>query len=148
MRGREFAFGLCLGLGLASYGFAGQSVAEVRLASEAPVKWAPSGKARIKMLARGENAFIGMLRMEAGAAVPEHQDATEEYIVVVEGSGRITIDGQSRELSAGDAVFMPAEATVSYQNGDAPMKALQVFAGPEPAKKYQKWLSEKPKETP
>jgi hypothetical protein len=45
----------------------------------------------------------------------------------------------------GDAVYMPADATVSFENGGAPMRALQVFAGPEPAKKYQKWLDEKPK---
>lgn len=145
MRRLEFTLGLCAGLGLATMSFAGQTVAEVRVASEAPVKWAPSGRARIKLLARGENAFIGMLAMDPGAAVPEHQDATEEYIVVVEGSGTITIDGHARELNAGDAVFMPADATVSYQNGDAPMRAFQVFAGPEPAKKYQKWLDEKPK---
>ena len=144
MRRVYFCVGLGVGLCRASLGFAGERVAEIRVAAEAPVKWAPSGSARIKMLARGENAFVGMLRMDAGAAVPEHQDSTEEYIVVVEGSGTITIDGNSREISAGDAVYMPAEATVSYENGAAPMRALQVFAGPDPAKKYQKWLDEKP----
>ena len=30
-----------------------------------------------------------------GAAVPEHRDATEEYIYVLEGSGRMVIDGKT-----------------------------------------------------
>ncbi len=100
---------------------------------------APSGKASVRVLARGANAFVAELSMDSGAAVPEHADATEEYIHVLEGSGTITIDGQAHDITAGATVFMSAGAVVSYQNGDAPMRALQVFAGPEPAAKYDAW---------
>ena len=100
---------------------------------------APSGKASVRVLARGANAFVAELSMDSGAAVPEHADATEEYIHVLEGSGTITIDGQAHDITPGATVFMPAGALVSYQNGDAPMRALQVFAGPEPAAKYDAW---------
>ena len=93
----------------------------------------------MRVLARGVNAFVAELSMDAGAAVPEHADATEEYIHVLEGSGTITIDGDTYELAAGATVFMPAGAVVSFQNGDAPMRALQVFAGPEPAATYDAW---------
>ena len=93
----------------------------------------------MRVLARGANAFVGELAMDAGAAVPEHADATEEYIHVLEGAGTITIDGVRFEIAAGSTVFMPAGAVVSYQNGDAPMRALQVFAGPAPAAKYDAW---------
>jgi quercetin dioxygenase-like cupin family protein len=99
MRRVVFSLGLCSGLCLASVAIAGQRVPEIRAAAEAPLKWSPSGSARIKLLARGENAFVGMLRMEAGAVVPEHQDATEEYIVIIEGGGTITIDGKQYELN-------------------------------------------------
>jgi (S)-ureidoglycine aminohydrolase len=93
----------------------------------------------VRVLARGANAFVAELSMDSGAAVPEHADATEEYIHVLEGSGTITIDGQAHDITAGATVFMSAGAVVSYQNGDAPMRALQVFAGPEPAAKYDAW---------
>jgi quercetin dioxygenase-like cupin family protein len=143
---RQFNVGLFLGLmlGGVSVAVAGKSVAEVRTVSQAPVKWAPSGKASVQLLARGDNAFLGLLSMDAGAGVPEHQDSTEEYIVVLEGGGTISIDGQSTSIAKGDAVFMPANATVSFKNGPEPMRALQVFAGPQPAEKYQAWLAEKP----
>lgn len=99
----------------------------------------PSDKAGILELARGASAFVGRLDLAAGGAVPEHTDPTEEYIHVLTGAGVITIDGEQHPLSAGSTVFMPAGATVSYTNGDAPMVAIQVFAGAESADKYASW---------
>jgi len=99
----------------------------------------PGGKASIAVMARGEAAFLGVLELPGGGAVPEHQDLTEEYIYVLEGGGTITVDGEQHSLSPGSAVFMPAGATVSYQNGDEALVALQVFAGPESADKYERW---------
>ncbi|MEZ4475584.1 MAG: cupin domain-containing protein [bacterium] len=112
---------------------------EVRPLAAAPAFMAPSGKATIRHLARGQQAYVGRLEMDAGAAVPEHADATEEYIHVLEGEGVITIDGKASPVKAGDTVFMKANARVSYQNGPAKMVALQVFAGPAPADKYEQW---------
>lgn len=106
---------------------------------QAPRAQAPSGKAEVAHLARGDNAYVGRLEMAAGAAVPEHRDATEEYIHVLEGAGTMHIDGQRYEIAAGTTVFMPANALVRFQNGAAKMVALQVFAGPAPASKYARW---------
>ena len=101
----------------------------------------PSGTATIAMLARGQNAFVGKLEMQPGATVPEHRDATEEYIHVLSGGGIMMIDGERHEIRPGDTIYMPADARVSFENGDEPMVALQVFAGPEPADKYTAWTS-------
>ena len=103
------------------------------------VKVAPSGKARITELAQGRQAFLGILELDAGAAVPQHQDPTEEYIHVLSGGGTMTIDGQVMTVKTGDTVYMPAFATVSYANGPEPLRVVQVFAGPGPAKKYATW---------
>ncbi|MEC7521032.1 MAG: cupin domain-containing protein [Myxococcota bacterium] len=113
--------------------------AEIRALEDAPRRAAPPGTATVAILAQGRNAFVARLEMEPGAAVPEHADADEEYIVVLEGRGVITIDGVETEIGPGSTVFMPAGATVSYRNGDAPMVALQVFAGPASAAKYERW---------
>ena len=87
----------------------------------------------------GENAFMGLLEMQAGAKVPLHRDATEEYIHILQGSGDITINGKTTKIQKGDTVYMPANAEVTFQNSDKPLKGLQVFAGPQPADKYIKW---------
>ncbi|MFO7563696.1 MAG: cupin domain-containing protein [Enhygromyxa sp.] len=107
--------------------------------AEAPRALAPNGKASIIHLARGHEAYLGMLQMDAEAAVPTHRDPTEEFIHVLEGGGTMTIDGQTYEITAGTTIYMPANAEVSFQNGAEPMRAIQVFAGPEPATKYEAW---------
>ncbi len=109
--------------------------------ADAETRVAPPGSASVRLLARGHNAFVARLEMDAGAAVPEHQDADEEYIVVVEGGGTITIDGVATDIGPGTTIFMPAGATVSYRNGPEPMVALQVFAGPGSAAKYDRWAA-------
>lgn len=114
-------------------------LAEVRSAENAPKRTSPHGNASIVMLARGENAFVGKLEMVAGAKVAEHQDPTEEYVHVLSGHGRLTMNGETFEISAGTTIYMPAFATVSYENGDEPFVGIQVFAGPSPADKYETW---------
>ena len=108
----------------------------------APSALAPNGKAQITHLARGYNAYVGHLRMEGGGVVPVHRDFTEEFIHVLEGSGTITIDGAEHPVGPGTTIYMPAEAEVSYKNGPDPMVAIQVFAGPEPAVKYDAWQAQ------
>lgn len=113
--------------------------AEVRQLDAAPRRSSPPGTATIAFLSQGRNAFVGRLEMEPGATVPEHQDPDEEYIVVLEGRGTITIDGAQHEIMPGSTIFMPAGSTVSYQNGDERLVAIQVFAGPGSASKYDRW---------
>lgn len=115
------------------------SVAEVRAKTDHITKVAPHGKARVTELARGQNAWLGVLELDAEVKVPEHQDQTEETLYVLSGGGTVTIDGVSSEIAAGDSVMMPAGATVTYKNGPEPLRVIQVFAGPEPAAKYDAW---------
>ena len=99
----------------------------------------PSGKARIKRLAEGGNAFIGHLWLAPNATVPEHRDESEEYLFILDGHGQIFIDGVSYEIKRGHLIYMQSGARVRYINGNQPLKALQIFAGPESASKYNSW---------
>lgn len=114
---------------------------EVRSLADAPHLEAPPGTARIAILARGANAFVGRLEIDPGTRVPEHRDADEEYIVVLQGRGTVHIDGVARPIGPGDTIFMPSNALVSFENGDERMVAIQVFAGPSSASKYERWTS-------
>jgi quercetin dioxygenase-like cupin family protein len=107
----------------------------------------PSGKAQITIYAQGENAFLAKLEMAPNGAVPVHRDETEEYIYILEGSGTITINSKSYAVAPHTAIFMPAGAEVTYQNGDKTLVAIQVFAGPGPASKYDAWTPTTPPPT-
>ena len=130
--------------GLAQSRAGASPTATVTSLDKATHKTTPSGKAHIQILAQGKNAFVGRLRMAGGGAVPEHRDATEEFIHVVSGGGTITIDDKAHKIGPGTTVYMPANAKVTYQNGPDEIVAIQVFAGPEPAAKYAGWKTVKP----
>jgi len=97
--------------------------------------------ADVYLLARGDNAFLGKLEMAPGGEVPEHRDPTEEYIHILAGGGVFHIDGQAHAVGPGTTIFMPANALVSFKNGDERLVAIQVFAGPGPAAKYDAWTA-------
>lgn len=114
---------------------------EVRVLAlaDAPRAIAPTGSASITHLARGHNAYLGKLEMAPGGTVPIHRDPTEEFIHVLAGNGTMMIEDREYTIDPGTTIYMPAGVEVSYRNGDQPMIAIQVFAGPEPASKYQTW---------
>lgn len=103
------------------------------------------GKAVIEIFKEGKNAFFARLTVGPNGAVPLHRDPTEEYLLIESGSGELTIDGVKHHVKAGDLIYMPARAEVSFKNGPQPLIALQIFAGPESARKYDKWAPIKPK---
>jgi quercetin dioxygenase-like cupin family protein len=117
----------------------GSIKAEVRTSADLCTKIAGSGKARMTELARGGNVFMARLEMDPGAKVPEHRDATEEYIHILQGKGTIYIDGKAHQVAPGTTVFMPANAKVSFENGPESLVGIQVFSGPGPASKYDGW---------
>ena len=138
-----FALGALMGAGVVS--FAQEATTGTIVARDAaPIRVSPNGKARVKVLATGQEAFLGLLELDAGAAVPLHRDTTEEYIYVLEGSGVMHLDGQTLSVKPGSAVYMPANAEVSFQNGEAPTRVRQIFADPDPASKFDAWASATP----
>ena len=121
--------------------FSSSVFAGVQSFEKAQVKKHSKG-AEIRFLAtpqlhQTKKAFIGHLKVPAKGKVPLHQDPTEEYLYVLKGEGRLWINDQSFQVKAQDTIYMEAEAKVRFENGSQTFEALQVFAGPESAKKYQ-----------
>lgn len=48
--------------------------------------------------------------LDAGAALPSHSHDNEEVWHVIEGAVELTLDGQTRNVRAGDALVVPANA--------------------------------------
>ena len=74
--------------------------------------------------------------LPAGAAVARHHHLeTEEIYYILRGSGRMTVGPEEREVSAGDAIFIPRNAAHTLSNtGREPMRLLLVCG---PAYSYE-----------
>ena len=112
----------------------------------APVRVVPSGKAKVRMMSMpGAQAFVGILEMDAGASVPVHRDADDEFVYVLEGGGALFLNGERFDIKTGDLVTMPGNAEVHFEaSTEGPTRVLQVFAPADSAKKYEKWPLQTP----
>jgi mannose-6-phosphate isomerase-like protein (cupin superfamily) len=70
------------------------------------------------------------------APQPDRQTphAFDEVYVVLEGEGMVEVDGETRRVSKGDAVFVPAHAEHRFSQYET-LSLLVVFNGPHSATK-------------
>jgi mannose-6-phosphate isomerase-like protein (cupin superfamily) len=67
--------------------------------------------------------------IEAGAATPVHRHACEEAIVILEGHGRLTIEGVNTDFGPNSTLIIPADVIHQIVNtGDAPMKLIAALS--------------------
>ena len=76
-----------------------------------------------------EALTMGIAKVPPGEALREHRHRQAEIYLVLEGTGSITIDGETRPISAGSAVFIPGNAVHSCENtGSSDLRVTYVFA--------------------
>ena len=143
MRKTLFTFGMGMAAGIATVAVA-DTMKKGAVIRDAPSKLSPSGSALATPLVTkqigAENAYMGLLNIAPGARVPVHKDTTEEMLFFIQGGGTVTIDGAEYAVSQNDAIYMPANSEVSFQNHPQHQSVvLQVFAGQGPESKYDSW---------
>jgi len=80
-------------------------------------------------LTHSEALTMGIAKVPPGEALREHRHRQAEIYLVLEGKGSITIDGETRPVSAGCAVFIPGNALHSCENtGSSDLRFTYVFA--------------------
>ena len=68
---------------------------------------------------------LRMIEIEANGHSPRHRHAYEHENFVVEGEGRVWLNGKWHALKAGDVVFVPGGVEHTYENtGQTPFKFL------------------------
>lgn len=106
----------------------------------------PAGR-RTRVLL-GENGAIngdhfcqGYVVLYPGGYIPEHNHVTVESYTVLEGSGVITVDGESQPISKGELVYIESGKNHSLHNtGDGDMHMMFVYA---PKMVVDHWAQEK-----
>ena len=72
------------------------------------------------------NQSLAEARLPVGAATREHYHRqTEEIYYITHGTGRIRIDGELRDVSAGDAIAIrPGQKHKLWNTGSGPLRLL------------------------
>lgn len=73
----------------------------------------------------GPNFALRKFSMQPGGGMPRHTNAVEHEQYVLRGRARIGIGGETFEVQAGDAIFIPEGAIHFYENiGAEPFEFL------------------------
>lgn len=56
----------------------------------------------------GDRMIVGLMRMAAGTGAEPHSHPNEQWIYVLEGTFRATIDGKQIDAKPGSVVYIPA----------------------------------------
>ncbi|MFC4553415.1 MULTISPECIES: cupin domain-containing protein [Halorussus] len=81
-----------------------------------------------------ENLGVSILDVDPGWTGKEHdhaEDGQEEVYVLLEGEATVTVEGEDVELSAGEALRIPADATRQIHNGDTESRFVLAGASGE-----------------
>ena len=71
------------------------------------------------------NYALRLIEVSPGGHTPDHTHPFEHENFVVEGTGRVQINGAWHEVAAGDVVFVPPGIQHTYVNaGDTPFRFL------------------------
>lgn len=85
---------------------------------------------KTKLFALFENADHTVNLIHTRGVVPAHHHVEhDELVMILEGKGTFTIEGQNREVSAGDILIIPRNAVHSYvHQGDGITAVVSVFS--------------------
>lgn len=68
-----------------------------------------SGQVVSKTLAQNDAVSLTLFAFDKGEEISTHASDGDALVTALEGSGRITIDGQEHVLVAGQSIVMPAK---------------------------------------
>lgn len=80
---------------------------------------------------RADSMSLGLYVLGVGAKDEQEPHAQDEVYVVVEGSGRFTADGETRQVEPGDTIFVPAGVDHRFHDITRDLRLIVVFAPPE-----------------
>lgn len=77
--------------------------------------------------AEAEGFVLGHVTVEPGGAIPLHAHQQEEVYLILSGRGRIEIDGEIRDLKAGDYVYINPNASHHLENASKEEELTLIF---------------------
>jgi quercetin dioxygenase-like cupin family protein len=75
----------------------------------------------------GEQTTLAVVDLEPGSSVPEHRHENEQLGILIRGSMRFRIDGETRDLAAGDTWRILGDVPHSVTAGPEGALAVECF---------------------
>ena len=79
------------------------------------VWWLQEAREMFEQTAGGHLELVSEFEIEGGGTVHPHRHATYEFYYVTTGRGRMTIEGETREIGPGEMVCIPPDALHSLE---------------------------------
>lgn len=71
------------------------------------------------------NFAMRQFEVVSGGHTPRHSHNYEHEVFIVSGTGTVFLEGEDRDVRAGDVVYVPAEEEHQFRaNGDDPLRFL------------------------
>lgn len=85
-----------------------------------------------EVVATGPHAQVVVMSIPPGGEIGEETHADNDQVLhLVEGSGRVMLDGQTAAFDAGDLVLVPAGTRHNFTAAaDAPLKIVTTYSPP------------------
>lgn len=80
------------------------------LAKEHKIMGGPDYSTAYGPCVEGDRMIVGLMRMKAGTGAEAHSHPNEQWIYVLEGTFRATIEGKDVEVKPGSVLYIPANA--------------------------------------
>jgi quercetin dioxygenase-like cupin family protein len=84
----------------------------------------------------GEKMLMSLVDIEPGAALPLHSHPHEQHGTIMAGVLHMTIDGETRALTAGDIYVIPGGIVHGAEAGPEGAQVLDIFAPVREEYKY------------
>ncbi len=91
-----------------------------------------SGRPYLEFLRR-DSMSVGLYVLAAGGFDRQSPHAEDEIYVVMNGQSKFTAADETREVVAGDVLFVPADVSHRFHDVTEELQLLVVFAPPESA---------------
>lgn len=85
------------------------------------------GASMAVMVGRGDGAphfALRSFRVEPGGHTPRHSHDYEHEVYIVSGSGTILLGDETKQIRAGDVIYVKADLEHQFQSGDEPLRFL------------------------
>lgn len=111
-------------------------------------KWAQVKKLITPKTAGSKNVELGILQLQPKKkTIPNIHPESEELFYILKGKGTLTADHETKEIKAGQSVYIPPNLTHTFENtGEEIMEFLLILCPPqsEGEMKASPWSKERP----